>query len=66
MSGDKEMPNSPEKEVSSDILPRESFRNLREQEAENIRQEYVRRTGRLPLLRPKESSDGTQPPEPEK
>ena len=58
--------NSPEEEISSDILPRESFRNLREQEAENIRQEYVRRTGRLPLLRPKESSDGTQPPEPEK
>ena len=35
-------------------------RKSRQQEAENIRQEYIRRTGPLPRPRPKQSSDGEE------
>jgi hypothetical protein len=51
-------------ETSQEPVPElplaEHFRKNRAQEAENIRQEYVKRTGRLPLPRPNKSSDNME------
>jgi hypothetical protein len=43
----------PIKELPAQLPLADHFRNSRVQEAENIRQEYIKSTGRLPLLRPK-------------
>ena len=49
------------KEQSPEVPLGERFRNNRVQEAENIRQEYVKSTGRLPLPRPAKPSNEIEP-----
>jgi len=56
MPDEKESSSIPEN-IPFGPRPHESFRKTREQEAENIRQEYLKSTGRLPLPRSSKSSE---------
>ena len=58
----KPMTDESSKEISPELPLSEHFRKNRVQEAENIRQEYIKSTGRLPLPRLKKlSSDDMEP-----
>jgi len=60
MPDDIESPNSSEELPPFEPLSQDSFRKIREQEAENIRREYLKSTGRLPLPRKKNSSSDSE------
>lgn len=55
------MSDETSKELPSRVPLAEQFRKSRVQEAENIRQEYVKSTGRLPLPRSAPSSVDAEP-----